>query len=212
LLEAQVQKRLGALQVAVELSVGAETVLVAGPNGAGKSSLLRLLLGVVRPDSGRIALDGKELFGRRRDVPPEERLLGYVPQDYALFPHLDVLENVAVGLRARGVGREERRERARAWLERLGIGSLAEARPHALSGGERQRVALARALAFEPRALLLDEPFAALDAATRARMRSELRGTLVRIEVPVVLVTHDDADARAFDAPIVRLARGRRVL
>ncbi|HEY0614429.1 MAG TPA: ATP-binding cassette domain-containing protein, partial [Candidatus Elarobacter sp.] len=113
------------------------------------------------------------------------------------------------GLAARGVSRARRRETARTWLERLGIGELAHARPRALSGGERQRVALARALAWTPRALLLDEPFAALDDATRTLVRDELRVTLGSLDVPVVLVTHDETDAELFAARVVRLDRGR---
>ncbi|HMC33724.1 MAG TPA: ATP-binding cassette domain-containing protein, partial [Myxococcales bacterium] len=158
MLEVLVAKRVGTLELALELSVGAETLLVAGPNGAGKSTLLRLLLGVTRPDRGRIALDGRILFDAHSDVPAEDRRLGYVPQDYALFPLLDGLGNVAFGLA--GLPRRERRARAAAWLGRMGASHLAHRRVGALSGGERQRLALTRALAREPRALLLDEPFA----------------------------------------------------
>src|SRR5437660_7527314 len=156
-------RRLGALDLKIDLTLGRETVLVAGPNGAGKSTLLRLLLGVARPDRGRIALDGRILFDAHSDVPAEDRRLGYVPQDYALFPHLDGLGNVAFGLA--GLPRRERRARAAAWLERMGASHLAQRRAGALSGGERQRLALTRALAREPRALLLDEPFASLDSS-----------------------------------------------
>jgi molybdate transport system ATP-binding protein len=194
-LELRVARRVGAIDLRVDMNVGRETVLVAGPNGAGKSSLLRLLLGVVAPDSGRIALDGQVLYdaAARIDVPVEERRLGYLPQDYALFPHLDVLRNVTFGLPA--LGRAERLRRATAWLERLGAAHLSRRSPAKLSGGERQRVALARALAREPRALLLDEPFASLDAVARRDLRGSLRGWLSEWQLPALIVSHDAADA-----------------
>ena len=190
MLEARVRKRIGALELDVRLAVGADAVLVAGPNGSGKSTLLRLLLGVLRPDSGSIALDGRTLFDGRIDLPPEERRLGYLPQDYALFPHLDVLANVAFGL-----PRNDRRRRAVEWLERLDAGHLAARRIGALSGGERQRVALARALAREPRALLLDEPFASLDQGARRELRGSLRRWLNAWRLPALIVSHDLLDA-----------------
>jgi len=183
--------------------------LMVGPSGAGKSTLLRIIAGLTRPDEGRVAIDGRVLHERGVDVSAFRREVAYVFQEYALFPHLDVLDNVAYGLVARGSGRAESRVSAQRWLERFGLTALATARPRTLSGGERQRVALARALAWKPRAVLLDEPFAALDEATRARVRDELRVTLSSLDVPIVLVTHDDSDAQAFSARTVRLERGR---
>jgi molybdate transport system ATP-binding protein len=196
-LEARVAKRLGSLDLAFELAVGAETLVVAGPNGAGKSSLLRLLLGSIRPDSGRISLDGRILFDARIDVPPEERHIGYVPQDYALFPHLDGIGNVAFGLAH--LPRRERRAHAMVWLERLGASHLAQRRIEALSGGERQRLALARALAREPRALLLDEPFASLDPGARRELRASLHRSLQQWRLPALIVSHDSEDAMLAD-------------
>jgi ABC-type sulfate/molybdate transport systems ATPase subunit len=207
-LEARVAKRLGTVELAFELSVGAETLVVAGPNGAGKSSMLRLLLGSIRPDSGRIALDGRTLFAGRIDVPPEERHIGYLPQDYALFPHLDGVGNVAFGLAH--LPRRERRAHAMAWLERLGASHLADRRIRALSGGERQRLALARALAREPRALLLDEPFASLDPSARRELRASLRKSLQEWRLPAVIVSHDADDATLADR-IAVVERGRIV-
>jgi molybdate transport system ATP-binding protein len=209
-LELRVARRLGALDLRVELLLDRETIVVAGPNGAGKSSLLRLLLGVLRPDSGRIALDGRTLFDDASgvDAPVEERQLGYVPQDYALFPHLDVLQNVTFGLRT--LPRNERLRRAKTWLDRLGATHLSRRPPGELSGGERQRVALARALAREPRALLLDEPFASLDLLARREVRQLLRGWLREWRLPALIVSHDPADAVLGDR-IAVLEAGRIV-
>ena len=205
MLELRVRRVLGTLDVDVQLAVAGEAVLVAGPNGAGKSTLLRLLLGVLRPDSGRIVLAGRTLFGPGIDLSPEERRLGYVPQDYALFPHLDALGNVAFGLEGHG-----RRDRARRWLDRLDAGRLGERRVGELSGGERQRVALARALAREPKALLLDEPFASLDPGARRELRASLRGWLSEWRLPALIVSHDLADAEVADR-IAVLEKGRIV-
>ncbi|HEY6908494.1 MAG TPA: ATP-binding cassette domain-containing protein [Myxococcales bacterium] len=210
MLEFRVRKRVGPLDLDVALAASAETMLIAGPNGAGKSTLLRLLLGVLRPDAGRIALEGSALFdsAARVDAPPERRRLGYVPQDYALFPHLDVAGNVAFGLA--NLPRPERRERVAQWLGRLDLVPLARRSVAALSGGERQRVALARALAREPRALLLDEPFASLDPGARRDLRASLRGWLREWRLPALMVSHDPADAAAADR-IAVLERGRLV-
>jgi len=210
-IEVVARKALRAFTLDVDVRFARGVTVLAGPSGAGKSTLLRIVAGLVRPDAGRVAIDGRELHGDGAAAPAFRRDVAYVFQEYALFPHLDVLDNVAYGLAARGVARGTRRAAASAWLERFGIGALARARPRALSGGERQRVALARALAWTPRALLLDEPFAALDDATRASVRDEVRATLSALDVPVVLVTHDESDVAAFAAPVVRLERGRIV-
>jgi molybdate transport system ATP-binding protein len=174
--------------LALELAVGRETVALVGPSGAGKSSVLRCVAGLARPERGLVRVAGETWFdsARRIDRRPEERAVGFVFQDYALFPHLTVERNVAFG------GRD-----GRAMLERLGIAHLARARPRELSGGERQRVALARALARNPSVLLLDEPLSALDAHTRAEVRAELRALLGELRLPTLLVTHDFEDAAA---------------
>ncbi len=189
----------------VQLAVGAETLLIAGPNGAGKSTLLRTLLGIAAPRSGRIALDGRTLWDETASLPPEERGLGYVPQAYALFPHLDVAGNVGFGLK-----RPERKERTREVLEALQIAHLSARRVQTLSGGEQQRVALARALAPRPRALLLDEPFAALDAQARRQLRQFLSRQLESLRLPALVVSHDPADA-AVGSRIAVMERGRIV-
>ncbi len=211
MIEVAARKVLRDFTLDVEVRFARGVTVLAGPSGAGKSTLLRIVAGLVPPDSGRVAIDGRVVYGAGADAPAFRRDVAYVFQEYALFPHLDVLDNAAYGLAARGVARAARRATANGWLERLGIGALARARPRDLSGGERQRVALARALAWTPRALLLDEPFAALDDATRTNVRDEVRATLAALDVPVVLVTHDESDVAAFAAPVVRLQRGRVV-
>ncbi len=203
-LELEVVRDAFVLEVTLSLP-GGPTVLV-GPNGAGKSTLLRAILGAVPVRRGRILLDGRTLLDTARGIslPAEERHVGWVPQEYALFPHLTVLENVTFGSPG-----PAGRARAGAVLDQLGLGPLAGRRPAALSGGERQKVALARALAAEPRALLLDEPLAALDADTRETTRALLAETLRRVAIPSLVVTHDMRDVVALGAPVVLLESGR---
>ncbi len=210
MLEIRVARRIGPLDLRIDLSLDGETVLLAGPNGAGKTTLLRLLLGVLAPDEGRIALGGRVLYDREHeiDLAVEDRELGYLPQDYALFPHLDVIGNVTFGL-AR-LARSERLRRASDWLARLGASHLARRFPSALSGGERQRVGLARALARNPRALLLDEPFASLDQVARRELRVSMRGWLRDWQLPALIVSHDPADAVLADR-IAIVERGRLI-
>ena len=183
------------------LEVGRETVALVGPSGAGKTTVLRAAAGLLRPDRGRIVLGESVWFdaARRIDRPPEERSVGYVFQDYALFPHLTVRKNVAFG----GV------ERVDELLKRFAIEQLASARPGDISGGERQRVALARALAREPAVLLLDEPLSALDAHTRNAVRAELQELLREIRLPTLLVTHDFEDAAALADRIGVVSSGK---
>ena len=211
-LTAEVRLQLGslALDAALEAPAG-ELVVLLGPNGAGKTTLLRALAGLLPLAGGRVVLDGQVLEDPAAGVrvPAERRPVGVVFQDGLLFPHLSALENVAFGLRARGVPRREARAGALAWLERVGLAEVAGARPRALSGGQRQRVALARALATSPRLLLLDEPFAAVDAGARARLRRELRGHLAAVPGARLLVTHDPVEALTLADRLVVLERGR---
>lgn len=190
-----------------------QVVALLGPNGAGKSTVLRALAGLVPLTGGSIALNGEVLDDAAvgRHVPPERRRLGVVFQDYLLFPHLTVAENVAFGLRARGMDRPTARGHAAAWLERVGLHDLGHARPGVISGGQAQRVALARALAIEPALLLLDEPMAALDASTRPEIRSDLRAHLAGFDGATVLVTHDPVDAMVLADRIVVIEGGRVV-
>jgi molybdate transport system ATP-binding protein len=211
-LEARLRLTLGQLRLDVELAVGAgELVVLLGPNGAGKTTLLRALAGLVPLEDGRVVLDGVVLDDPAAGVhvPTERRPIGFVFQDYLLFPHLSALENVAFGLRARGLGRTEARRRAAGWLDRVGLAGQAGARPRALSGGQAQRVALARSMVADPRLLLLDEPLAALDAATRTALRRELRRHLASFDGSRLLVTHDPLEAIALADRLVVLEAGR---
>jgi molybdate transport system ATP-binding protein len=199
-----VRGRIGALPLAIRLDTGTAPLAIVGPNGAGKTSALLLALGVLRPESGRISLGDQVLFADGVDVPAEDRRIGYLPQDYALFPHLTVARNIEFALGCRGtLGRAERRERARALLGDLEIVALADRAPATLSGGERQRVALARALAIEP--------LAALDVGARRAVRGFLAATLARLGLPAIVVTHDAADAVALGDRIAVLEAGRIV-
>ncbi len=212
-LTARLRARVGSLLVDVTLDTAPGTLVVIGPNGAGKTSLLSLLLGVLPADEGHVQVGGHVLMDGAESVhvAPESRRLGYVPQDYALFPHLSARQNVEFSLEcsAGPLPRAERRERARALLAELGIESLGDRAPRALSGGEKQRVALARALAASPRALLFDEPLAALDVSSREEIRAFLVSHLERVALPTVLVTHDARDARALAHRLLVLEGGK---
>ncbi len=189
-----------------------ETVAILGPNGAGKTTLIRALAGLLPLDGGRVELDDQLLDdGARVFVPPERRPIGVVFQDYLLFAHLSVLENVAFGLRSRGVDRRVARSTAVQELTRVGLEGFGTQKPKVLSGGQAQRVALARAMATEPQLLLLDEPLAALDQSARGAMRRELRAQLASFPGVRLLVTHDPLDAAALADRLVILEHGRVV-
>jgi molybdate transport system ATP-binding protein len=187
-------------QLEVDLEIEG-TVALVGPSGAGKTSVLRAVAGLVRPSSGRIALDDDVWLDSERNLfrRPDERRVGLVFQEYALFPHMSVRQNVAYGGRTR----------VDEYLERFRISHLADARPLELSGGERQRVALARALARDPGVLLLDEPLAALDAHTKAAVRGELQELLREFGLPTLLVTHDYEDAASLADRVGVIIDGR---
>jgi molybdate transport system ATP-binding protein len=211
---AQVSVTRGAFLLDVTVNVAPGQILaVLGPNGSGKTTLLRTLAGLLRCSAGRVAIgdttwddvDGGVF------VPAVGRAVGLVFQDYRLFPHLSVRDNVAFSPRAHGVPRRRARRQADGVLARLGLADLAERRPDGLSGGQAQRVALARALASEPRLLLLDEPLAALDARTRLEIRGELRRYLSTFAGPTVLVTHDPLEAMVLADRILVLEGGRAV-
>jgi molybdate transport system ATP-binding protein len=204
--------RRGEFVLDADLTVEAgEVVALLGPNGAGKTTLLRAVAGLQPVDDGHVSLDGAALDDTRVFAAPQRRRIGVVFQDHRLFPHLRVLDNVAFGLRAQGVRRGEAHRAARHWLGRLGVADLAQRRPGQLSGGQAQRVALARALAGRPRALLLDEPLAALDVQTRAEVQGELRRHLGEFAGPTLVVTHDPIEALLLAGRIVVLERGRVV-
>ena len=188
-----------------------EAGVVLGPNGAGKTTLLEAVLGALKPSKGLIAVAGRTVYSSLHgiDLPPEERQAAYVPQDYGLFPHLTVYENIAFPLRARRRPEEETRSRVRELAEMLGIENLLNTYPGGLSGGQKQRVALARALAAEPRLLLLDEPFSALDAPTREAMRPLLRRIVRETGTTTLMVTHSFSDAWSIADRIHILTGGR---
>ncbi len=211
LLLAEISLRLGQLGLRLDLDLApGEVVALLGPNGAGKTTVLRTLAGLQGIDAGRIELGGHVVDepGSEIFVQPEHRPVGVVFQDYLLFPHLSVLDNVAFGPRARGSARSAARAEAAEWVERVGMTAYAGSRPSAISGGQAQRVALARALATEPDLLLLDEPLAALDAATRATTRRDLRHHLAEFSGATVIVSHDPLDALALADRVVVLESG----
>lgn len=201
ILELDVAFGLDRFELSVELEVDEGGVALIGPTGAGKTTLLRLIAGLASPDRGSIRLGERTLFHMGEiDLPPEERNVGFAFQDYALFPHLTVIQNIAYG------GTTERAER---FVEEFGLTEVARAFPRTLSGGERQRVSLARALARECEVLLLDEPLAALDGETKARLRDRLAAELSERAVPTVIVTHDFGDAVALARRVALMDRGQ---
>jgi thiamine transport system ATP-binding protein len=184
-----------------------ETVAILGPSGCGKTTLLRVIAGLQRPDSGRVMWDGDDLGA----VPPHERKFGLVFQEYALFPHRDVKGNVEFGLRMARASADARAARVTEVLDLVGLAAFADRRVAALSGGEQQRVALARALAISPRLLMLDEPLGALDREWRTRLLDDFRALLAREHLPAVYVTHDQTEAFAIASRIVVMRGGRVV-
>lgn len=196
------------LEVALDFGPGLSVLF--GPSGAGKTTILSAIAGLLRPDTGRVALDEQTLFDSRTgiDRPPQQRRVALMFQSLALFPHLDALGNVAYGVPG-AASKAERAERAHAWLKRMRVAELAKRYPSSFSGGEAQRVALARALASEPRALLLDEPFSALDQVLVSELSAELVDHVNALSLPVVLVTHDRKLARALGREVALLRAGR---
>jgi putative spermidine/putrescine transport system ATP-binding protein len=182
-----------------------EFFALLGPSGSGKTTCLRLIAGFDQPDSGRILLDGEDVTY----APPFARNVNTVFQDYALFPHMSVAENVAYGLKVRGTGAGERLARAREMLELVRLGGFDSRRPHQLSGGQKQRVALARALINHPKVLLLDEPLGALDLKLREEMQAELKGLQQRLGITFVFVTHDQGEALSMADRVAVFSEGR---
>src|SRR2546429_2369646 len=197
----------------LEMNLSAEpgkTTVLLGESGAGKSTVLRLLAGLLHPQKGHISLDGTTYFDSERHIciPPQERPFGYVFQDYALFPHLSVFENVASGLRAQHLPRQQIRQRVGEALEQVRLVGYDQRRSTQLSGGQQQRVAIARALALKPQLLLLDEPLAALDVQTRREVRQELRQILSHAGITTVMVTHQHLEGLLFGQRILVLDQG----
>jgi ABC-type Fe3+/spermidine/putrescine transport system ATPase subunit len=202
-----VSKRFGDKQVADRLSLqlgAGEVLALLGPSGGGKSTLLKMIAGLEQPDSGHIRFAGQDLA----TVPVEQRGFALMFQDFALFPHLDVLGNVCFGLRERGLTRAAAQQQARACLQQLGLAGMEARKVWTLSGGEQQRVALARALVTAPRLLLLDEPFSSLDADLRRQLQLEFRQQLQGQRIPAILVTHDREEAFALADRVAVLKDG----
>lgn len=192
-----------------------ERLVLFGPSGTGKTQTLRMIAGITPPDAGRVCIAGRTLFDSARGLclPSPRRRVGYVFQDYALFPHLTVRQNIGFALRQgwRNPPRRERDARVQHWLQRLQLQPVAEHYPHQISGGQRQRTALARALVGEPAALLLDEPFAALDKSLRQRLREELLELQCTLSLPLLLITHDEDDVRCLAQQVVHIEGGQVV-
>ena len=207
--EVQIRLGLNGFTLDVAWTAGDGVSVLFGPSGSGKTLTLQCLAGLVRPEAGRIVVDGRVLFDSAAGihVPPQERRLGYVFQGYALFPHLTVRANVAFGLRRRPLA--ERDQRTAEVIERLGLVGLEGRYPRELSGGQRQRVALGRALAIEPALVLLDEPLSALDLPLRRALRDELQAILADWRMPAVLVTHDFSEAYQLGDRVVIYEAGR---
>jgi molybdate transport system ATP-binding protein len=213
-LQAAMKLRLGELDLDAEIEVNeGEVVALLGPNGSGKTTLLRCLAGLTPIDEGRIAIDGVVVDEPAAAIfiEPEDRSIGFVHQNYLLFDHMTVLENVAYGLRASRMPKANARAIAAGWLDRVGLAQHGSQRPHSLSGGQAQRAALARTLATNPRLLLLDEPLAALDAGTRSTIRRELIRHLETFDGMRILVTHDPVDAYALADRVAIVDAGRIV-
>ena len=199
----------------VAFASDASRLVLYGPSGAGKTQTLKMMAGIARPDRGRAVVAGRTLYESASglSVSPQERRLAYVFQEYALFPHLTVRQNIASGLR-RGWLNPSRAftdPAVERWIEAFHLGPVAGHYPHQLSGGQRQRTALARALVIDPKALLLDEPFAALDKSLRQRLRQELIELQERLRIPLLLITHDDDDLRVLAHEVIHVRAGRVV-
>ena len=197
----------------IRFASDAERLVLCGPSGAGKTQTLKMIAGIARPDRGRVVVAGRTLHDSAAQVclSAQERRLGYVFQDYALFPHLTVRQNIAFGLRRgwRNPARSFADAAVERWIATFRLDTVAGHYPHQLSGGQRQRTALARALVNGPHALLLDEPFAALDKALARRLRGELKELQEQLRVPMLLITHDDDDLRELAHDVVHVQGGR---
>jgi putative spermidine/putrescine transport system ATP-binding protein len=192
----------------IDLTIAAgELLAVIGPSGCGKSTLLRLIAGFLEPDAGTIRIGGRDMSG----VPARERNLGIVFQNYALFPHMTALDNAAYPLKVRSIASAERRERAREVLQAVGLAGFIDRLPSGLSGGQQHRDAHARALVFRPRALLLDEPLSALDAALRIEMRDEIRRIQREFQIATLHITHDQQEALSMADRVAVMRQGRIV-
>lgn len=216
-MEITVRKRMASedRHFALDIAFASDSRRVAlfGPSGAGKSLTLRAIAGLMAPDSGRIVLNGRTLFDSDAgvDLRPQDRRVAYLFQDYALFPHLTVAQNIAFGLRRgwRNPARRALPPEAARWVDAFGLRDIIGQYPAQISGGQKQRVALARALAARPDILLLDEPFSALDPALRIRMRQELRALQESLDVPMLMISHDPEDVDVLGDHVLEIREGR---
>lgn len=215
MLEIDVEKQLRDfnLEVKIEVAEG-EIMMLVGDNGCGKTTLLNIVAGLISPDSGRIALDGRPLYDSelKISVAPEVRNVGYVFQSYALFPHMSVYDNVAFGLRTRKISKQEIDLLVKDHLEASGLWEIRRAKVGSISGGQKQSVALARALIIEPNLLLLDEPLSALDVRKQATMRRDLRERIHSCGVPSIIVTHDLRDVACIGDRACLIEKGKIAL
>ncbi|WP_010531289.1 ATP-binding cassette domain-containing protein [Lentibacillus jeotgali] len=205
MLSIDIQKKLKSYMLDVQLQIDGEIAVLFGPSGAGKTTILNCIAGLNQPDAGQITLNGRQLYhGKAKHVPTPKRRIGYLFQDYALFPHMTVKKNIRYG------GRDER------LLSRLvnmiGIDHLLDNYPHQISGGEKQRVALIRALMTKPEALLLDEPFSSLDYDTKLACQHELQQLHESWNIPIILVTHDKEEAEKLGDQLLKIDNGKRVI
>ena len=203
-------------EINFQLKTNAQNLVLFGPSGAGKTQILKMLSGLVKPDSGFIQFNGIDLFNSQSQLclTPQERSLAYVFQEYALFPHLTVLENVAFSLNKNcwSTRRHLNHSSVQEWLKKMDLEHVAHQLPHQLSGGQSQRVAIARALVSQPKALLLDEPFASLDEELKKTLRQELQVLQQQIAIPMILITHSQDDVDAFADEVVYLANGHSLV
>ncbi|MBD1222512.1 ATP-binding cassette domain-containing protein [Virgibacillus halodenitrificans] len=200
MLHINIHKKLSHFDLKVSFSVGNEIVILFGASGSGKTTILNCIAGLIKPDAGEITLQGRTLYDTSVTVPTPKRNIGYLFQDYALFPHMTVFKNIRYGAKSD--------ELAKQLMKELAIDHLSEQYPLYISGGEKQRVALARALATEPEALLLDEPFSALDEATRANSHEELIRLQKLWDIPIIMVTHSTEEAKKLGNRILHIEKG----
>jgi molybdate transport system ATP-binding protein len=208
-LEVQLAKKMQGFELDVSWSVGNELAVLFGYSGSGKSLSLLMIAGLAKPDSGRVVLNDEVVFDSATGewVPPQERELGFVFQDLALFPHMNVLQNIMYGLK--DLNKQERQERADEFMIRFHLEGFAKRLPREISGGQQQRVALARALARRPKALLLDEPFSALDLPLKTELWELIAEIRKHLGIPIVVVTHDPVDARTLADHLIVYRSGR---